>query len=268
MDSRIALVIDDSRSARFVMRKFLESHGYTVDTAESAQDAYFYLRRKRPDVVFLDHLMPGTDGFDALKVLRQDAGLKGLPIVLCSSNEDPAFIADACAKGVVDVLPKPPSPADLGALLKRIEQAALTGWMPPRRLAAPLVHAPASNDADDGTPGDPVEDSPQSLGEELAARFEGLSHMLYLQIAELRAQIAHLASARSGDCEDGLRGLSPELMQARFEALTHHLEDTLTAHGRAINATLEAQSRRIDNLHTLILRVLDQDAAFRISPIT
>ena len=91
MNAKTALVVDDSKSARFAMRKFLESFGYQVDTAESAEDAYIYLRKKLPEVMFLDHIMPGTDGFEAIKAIKQNALTAGLPVVLCSSNEGDDF---------------------------------------------------------------------------------------------------------------------------------------------------------------------------------
>ena len=54
-----ALIVDDSRSARIILSRMLEQNGLTVDTAESAEQALEYLQRSRPDVIFMDHLMPG-----------------------------------------------------------------------------------------------------------------------------------------------------------------------------------------------------------------
>jgi len=133
MSTKTALVVDDSKSARFAMRKFLESFGYHVDTAESAEDAYIYLRKKLPEVMFLDHIMPGTDGFDAIKAIKQNALTAGLPVVLCSSNEGDDFLRQARACGAIDILQKPPSPDQIRSVLenlKRLHDAA-----PPAVLA-------------------------------------------------------------------------------------------------------------------------------------
>src|SRR5579859_138768 len=95
MSAKTVLVVDDSKSARYAMRKYLESFGYQVDTADSAEDAFIYLRKKRPELLFIDHIMPGTDGFDAIRSLKQNAQTSSLPVVLCSSNEGEDFLRQA-----------------------------------------------------------------------------------------------------------------------------------------------------------------------------
>lgn len=124
MENKTALVIDDSKSARFALRKFLEGKGYAVDTADGANEAYVYLKRKKPGVVFLDHMMPGIDGFDALRTIRLEPELSNLPIIICSSNEGDAFVREAKAQGATDVLPKPPNQVHIDTVLARIEAAA------------------------------------------------------------------------------------------------------------------------------------------------
>src|SRR5882757_3552241 len=133
MNAKTVLVVDDSKSARFAMRKFLESFGYQVDTAESAEDAYIYLRKKLPEVMFLDHIMPGTDGFEAIRAIKANPLTAGLPVVLCSSNEGDDFLRQARVCGAIDVLQKPPSPDQIRSVLdnlKRLQDAA-----PPAALA-------------------------------------------------------------------------------------------------------------------------------------
>ena len=93
MGERIALVVDDSRSARFALRKYLEGHAFRVDTADSARSAYAWLQDQRPDLIFLDHVMPGEDGFTALRHLKADPQTATIPVVICSSNEGGAFVA-------------------------------------------------------------------------------------------------------------------------------------------------------------------------------
>lgn len=118
--NKTALVIDDSRSARFALRKFLESLTYRVEVAESAQEAYRILADWQPSVVFLDHLMPGVDGFDALHTLKRQAHTTRLPVVICSSNEGETFVQQAKSRGAFDVLQKPPSPEQLLGVLERL----------------------------------------------------------------------------------------------------------------------------------------------------
>ncbi|HCB14545.1 MAG TPA: response regulator, partial [Gammaproteobacteria bacterium] len=59
MPVRHVLVVDDSKSARLMLRKMLQGFGMTVDTAESAEEALNYLRDRQPDAIFMDHTMPG-----------------------------------------------------------------------------------------------------------------------------------------------------------------------------------------------------------------
>ena len=61
MPVRNVLVVDDSKSARLMLRKMLQGFGLTVDTVDSAEEALSYLRGQRPDAIFMDHTMPGLD---------------------------------------------------------------------------------------------------------------------------------------------------------------------------------------------------------------
>jgi CheY-like chemotaxis protein len=122
--SKTALVVDDSKSARFALRKFLEGFNYQVETAENANEAYAALARGLPDVVFMDHIMPGVDGFEALRTIKANAQMASVPVVICSSNEGEAFVAEAHARGASGVLQKPPSPEQIAGLLANLTTRA------------------------------------------------------------------------------------------------------------------------------------------------
>ena len=76
MPVRHVLVVDDSKSARLMLRKMLQGFGMTVDTAESGEEALNYLRDRQPDAIFMDHTMPGIDGLTAV---RQSRAIRPLP---------------------------------------------------------------------------------------------------------------------------------------------------------------------------------------------
>lgn len=122
MSGKSALVVDDSKSARFALRKYLEHHAYKVDTAESAEAAYGLLRELSPDLIFLDHIMPGEDGFEALAHLKADPQTGSIPVVICSGNEGEDFIADARKRGAAAVLAKPPTPEHLSLVLDTVSR--------------------------------------------------------------------------------------------------------------------------------------------------
>ena len=126
MSGKSALVVDDSKSARFALRKYLENHAYKVDTAESAEAAYSLLRELAPDLIFLDHIMPGEDGFEALAHLKGDPQTESIPVVICSGNEGEDFIADARQRGAVAVLAKPPTPEHLSQVLDAVARERAT----------------------------------------------------------------------------------------------------------------------------------------------
>ena len=139
--NKTALVVDDSKSARFALRKFLEGFNYKVETAESANEAYRCLGGNLPDVIFMDHIMPGIDGFEALRVLKADPRTGEVPVVICSSNEGEDFIAQARARGASNVLQKPPSPEQLAGVLANLtsRQASYSATMPPQLSENPLA---------------------------------------------------------------------------------------------------------------------------------
>lgn len=115
---KTALIVDDSRVARAVLRKTLAAYGVAVDEVPSAEAAIEYLRVDRPDIVFLDHMMPGMDGFDALGVLKANPSTATIPVMMYTSQEGQFYVSQARALGAVDVMPKSMEPADVERLLR------------------------------------------------------------------------------------------------------------------------------------------------------
>ena len=60
--ARTALLVDDSRSARFVPGKLLKRHDFEVEKVDSAEAVLSFLENHRPDAIFMNHMMPGMDG--------------------------------------------------------------------------------------------------------------------------------------------------------------------------------------------------------------
>jgi CheY-like chemotaxis protein len=124
MQIKIALVVDDSKSARFSLKKLLEKQGIQTDFAESAGDALNYLETHHPDVIFMDHLMPGMDGFDATKAIKKMGPKSDIPIIMCTSKDGADYAEQAMAVGAYAILPKPAPEATLLAVLNQLQQAA------------------------------------------------------------------------------------------------------------------------------------------------
>ncbi len=126
-----ALVVDDSRSARVVLSRMLERYGILVDSAESAEAALEYLKERRPDVIFMDHLMPGMDGLQAVREIKANPGLADIPIMMYTSQEGEIYSGQAKASGAVGVLPKSIRPIDVTKALYQL------GLLPDRRDSEP-----------------------------------------------------------------------------------------------------------------------------------
>jgi CheY-like chemotaxis protein len=136
MTAKRALVVDDSKSARVVLSRMLEKYGIAVDTAESAESALDYLKQDHPDVVFMDHLMPGMDGLQAVKLLKADPATAAIPIVMYTSQEGELYVGQAKALGAVGVLAKTVKPIDVTKVLYQLQ------LLPDRRDARPPALQP------------------------------------------------------------------------------------------------------------------------------
>src|SRR6188768_425247 len=120
MGAKRALIVDDSKSARAFLSRILEKHDLNVDTAESAENAIEYLTQHRPDVIFMDHLMPGMDGFQAVQAIKNNPLTATIPILMYTSQEGELYLGQARALGAVGVLPKSVAPVDVRAVLRQL----------------------------------------------------------------------------------------------------------------------------------------------------
>jgi len=120
MSAKRALIVDDSRSARTFLTRILERYDLQVDAAASAEEAIEYLIRQRPDVIFLDHLMPGMDGFQALAAIKTNPRTATIPVMMYTSQEGELYLSQARALGAMGVLPKQTRPADVSLALEKL----------------------------------------------------------------------------------------------------------------------------------------------------
>ncbi len=122
MPVRHVLVVDDSKSARLMLRKMLQGFGMTVDTAESGEEALNYLRDRQPDAIFMDHTMPGIDGLTAVRQIKSNPATAAIPVAMYTSRDEANYREEARVAGAIDVLTKPAIPEILGVLLERMHQ--------------------------------------------------------------------------------------------------------------------------------------------------
>ncbi len=120
MGAKRALIVDDSKSARLFLARALEKFDIDVDSAESAEAAIEYLTSNRPDVIFMDHLMPGMDGLQAVQAIKNDPRTATIPIMMYTSQEGELYLGQARALGAVGVLPKQIKPTDVSKVLYQL----------------------------------------------------------------------------------------------------------------------------------------------------
>jgi len=116
-----ALIVDDSRSARVVLSRMLEKYDIEVDTSESAEAAIQYLQLHRPDAIFMDHLMPGMDGLQAVQAIKGNPQTATIPIMMYTSQEGELYVGQARALGAMGVLPKQVRPVDVSKVLYELK---------------------------------------------------------------------------------------------------------------------------------------------------
>jgi CheY-like chemotaxis protein len=103
--SRRILVVDDEQEIIDVLKEYLAKGGHIVDSAQDGTRAIELVRARRPDLVFLDIHMPGINGVDVLKAIKEFDSR--LPVIVITANDDNALAATAIAGGAFSHVQKP-----------------------------------------------------------------------------------------------------------------------------------------------------------------
>lgn len=118
-DTRI-LVIDDSRTIVAVLGKMLRQGGYQVSSALDAESGIEMALNEKPNLIFLDIVLPGMNGFAALRVLRRESVTRSTPIIMMSGNMQATEQFYAQKHGADDFLKKPFPRAELFHRIERL----------------------------------------------------------------------------------------------------------------------------------------------------
>ncbi len=128
------LLVEDIPANHMVTATLLRREGHCVDIAESGAEAIRMVQMRPYDVAFMDLLMPGMNGYEATRRIRELPGMKGrLPIVALTANTAPEDRTRCLAAGMDDMLGKPVRPHEMLALLYRLSRSN------PRAAVAPVV---------------------------------------------------------------------------------------------------------------------------------
>jgi len=80
------LIVDDSRTVIHVLQKLLEQAGYKALVAMDGEQGIRMAKQHKPNLIFMDLVMPGINGFQATRMIRRDVGIKDIPIIIISGN--------------------------------------------------------------------------------------------------------------------------------------------------------------------------------------
>jgi len=111
------LIVDDSRTAIAILKKVLGPTGYSIISAENAEEGIEMAKTHLPDVILMDVIMPGLNGFQATRILRKEALTQNIPIVIVSGNEQATEQFWGLRVGANGFLAKPVERAELFYLL-------------------------------------------------------------------------------------------------------------------------------------------------------
>ena len=109
----LILIVDDSPTEVFVMQKALEKHGFRTASADNGAEGIRLAKQMKPDLIFMDIVMPGINGYQATRTLLNDPSTRAIPIVMVTSKGHEADRVWGLRQGAVDYLIKPVSPDQL-----------------------------------------------------------------------------------------------------------------------------------------------------------
>jgi two-component system alkaline phosphatase synthesis response regulator PhoP len=105
--SKKILVVDDEKSIVKILKGYLENAGFEVLSAYDGDSALHFIRREKPDLILLDVMMPERDGFDVVRVIRGDPGLRALPVIMITAKVEDLDKILGLELGADDYITKP-----------------------------------------------------------------------------------------------------------------------------------------------------------------
>jgi len=114
------LIAEDSSTVRRLVASRLAADGYQVIEAADGEEALTLARSEQPDLLVLDKTMPKYDGFEVIRALRDDPLTKTLPIVMLTERTGDDDVLSGLSLGVEEYMPKPFSPHELSARVRRV----------------------------------------------------------------------------------------------------------------------------------------------------
>ena len=118
MTIRKILLVDDSRTELHFLSRLLGKRGYDVRTAQNGEEALRRLNEETPDLILMDVVMPGQNGFQLTRSITRDPRWSGIPVIMCTSKNQETDKVWGMRQGASDYIVKP---VDGEQLLAKIE---------------------------------------------------------------------------------------------------------------------------------------------------
>lgn len=267
MGFKHALVVDDSRSARKVLERMLQRASIQTDAVETAEEALDYLQHNKPDVIFMDHMMPGMNGLEATRIIRNTPATAHIPTIMYTSKDDVDYMQQAKSHGANAVLPKPATTDSLDKIMTQVLM---------RESLSPVLYPPEIPPATEENQEHKWEVALSQLQTDLRQDLEGLSgdlkrhveNELSNKIEQAQTQNLQALNRLKGQLSavNILRVLNPQLrktslitsqellreklplLNARFEQRLKNREQEL----HSLQSQLQKQQRQIQILYVLL----------------
>ena len=114
------LIVDDSKTELMFLSDLLIKNGFAVRTAENAEDAFRRLAEEKPDLILMDVVMPGQNGFQLTRAVSRDPQFVDVPIIMCTSKNQETDRVWGMRQGARDYITKPVDGPELMAKIKAL----------------------------------------------------------------------------------------------------------------------------------------------------
>lgn len=118
----LVLIVDDSPTEVHLLRQYLERHGYETEAAEDGTEAVSKARKLKPDLVLMDIVMPGMNGYQATRELSKDPDTARIPVLMVTTKGDETDRIWGMRQGAADYLVKPITESQLVEKIRSVLQ--------------------------------------------------------------------------------------------------------------------------------------------------
>jgi twitching motility two-component system response regulator PilH len=115
------LLVDDSKTELFALSDLLGKRGYKVRTAENGEDAMRKLGEDKPDLILMDVVMPGLNGFQLTRSITRDPRFTGVPVIMCTSKGQETDKVWGMRQGASEYIVKPVNAEELITKIKSFD---------------------------------------------------------------------------------------------------------------------------------------------------